>query len=257
MWIMEIKQRPKHRKNARKCTEYTPYKDTLSSGSDLSAIRISYNADERDNTMSQYTYELRDNAATLETFEWDNVWWEQANKQDIARVLYIGDSISCATRGIATTSSDGKILFDGFGTSKALDNPFLIDSIRMFAKQQKYRHAILFNNGLHGWHLDDDVQYLYYYEEAVKFLLDEFKDTPIFIVLTTSVSDTERDQRVKHRNKIAANIAAKYGLPVIDLYSTSVKFAEFRAKDGVHYNSDGYRKFAEQIVSALENIDMK
>ncbi len=207
--------------------------------------------------MSQYTYEHENKNTALETFEWDNVWWEQPDRSDVSRVLYIGDSISCNTRRIATSYSEGKILFDGFGTSKALDNPFLFDSIRMFAKQQKRRDAILFNNGLHGWHLDDDTQYLYYYEETVKFLLNEFKDTPIVIILTTSVSDTEREQRVKCRNKVAAQVAAKYRLPIIDLYSLSSKYAEFRTADGVHFNTDGYGKFAEQIVCDLKNINVK
>lgn len=206
--------------------------------------------------MSQYTYEFENKNTELETYEWDNVWWEQANRNNISRVLYIGDSISCATRRIATSCSEGKILFDGFGTSKALDNPFLFDSIRMFAKQQRYRQAVLFNNGLHGWHLDDK-QYAYCYEKTVRFLLDEFKDTPIFIVLTTSVSDTEREQRVKRRNEVAAKTADKYGLSIIDLYSISAEFFELRANDGVHFNADGYKKFAEQIICDLKAVNMK
>ena len=204
--------------------------------------------------MSQYTYEVENKSTELETYEWDNVWWEQANKNNISRVLYIGDSISCATRRIATSCSGDKILFDGFGTSKALDNPFLFDSIRIFAKQQRYRDAVLFNNGLHGWHLDDDKQYAYHYEKTVKFLLDEFKDTPIVIVLTTSVSNAEREQRVKRRNEVAAKIAEKYRLSIIDLYSISAKFSEFRIHDGVHFNADGYQKFAEQIICDLKTI---
>ena len=207
--------------------------------------------------MSQYTYEHENKDTSLETYEWDNVWWEQPHKHDVPRVLYIGDSISCATRRIATSYSADKILFDGFGTSKALDNPFLFDSIRIFAKQQKHRDVILFNNGLHGWHLDDDIQYLHYYDKMLQFLLDEFKDTPIVIVLTTSVSDEEREKRVKERNKAALKAAARYGLPVIDLYSTSAEVAEFRTADGVHFNTEGYRKFAEKIVSDLKNIIAK
>ena len=207
--------------------------------------------------MSQYTYEHENKAAALETYEWDNVWWEQPGRNDVSRVLYIGDSISCNTRRTATSCSGGQILFDGFGTSKALDNPFLFDSIHMFAKQQKHRDAILFNNGLHGWHLDDDIQYLHYYEKTIKVLLDEFKDIPLVILLTTSVSDIEREQRVKRRNKAASQVAAKYGLSVIDLYSISLEATEFRTADGVHFNTDGYKIFAEHIVSDLKNIIVK
>ncbi len=207
--------------------------------------------------MSQYTYEFEDKNIELETYEWDNVWWEQTNRNDVARVLYIGDSISLATRRLATVGAKDKILFDGFGTSKAVDNPFLFDSIRIFAKQQKYRNAVLFNNGLHGWHLDDDTQYLYYYEKMVKFLIDEFKDTPIFIVLTTSVTDEKTEQRVKRRNEVAVKVANKYGLPIIDLYSISAKFSELHTDDGVHFNDDCSKKFAEQIICDIKNIIIK
>ena len=207
--------------------------------------------------MGQYTYEFESKNTELETYEWDNVWWEQTSRNDVLRVLYIGDSISCGIRRIATSCSEDRILFDGFGTSKAVDNPFLFDSIRIFAKQQKYRDAVLFNSGLHGWHLDDDTQYRYCYEKMIKLLLDEFKDTPIVIVLTTSVSNTEREKRVKRRNEVAAKIADKYGLPIIDLYSISAEFSEFRTNDGVHFNADGYKKFAEQIICDLKTINVK
>ena len=207
--------------------------------------------------MSNSTYEFENKNNELETYEWDNVWWEQTNRNDVARVLYIGDSISLATRNFATIGAKDKILFDGFGTSKAVDNPFLFDSIRIFAKQQKYRNAVLFNNGLHGWHLDDDTQYMYYYEKMVKFLIDEFKDTPIFIVLTTSVTDEKTEQRVKRRNEVALKVANKYGLPIIDLYSISAKFSELHTDDGVHFNDDCSKKFAEQIICDIKNIIIK
>lgn len=203
--------------------------------------------------MSQYTYEFENKATELETYEWDNVWWEQTEKTDTPRVLYIGDSISCNARIIATAVSKNELLFDGFGTSKALDNPFLFDSIRIFAKQQKNRNVVIFNNGLHGWHLDDEEQYPYYYEKTVKFLLDEFKE-PLAIVLTTSVADEEREQRVKVRNEIAKKTAEKYNLPIIDLYSVSVEFASLRTEDGVHFTYAGYEKLAEKILEDLKTI---
>jgi len=206
--------------------------------------------------MSQYTYEFENKKTKLETYEWDNVWWEQTNNQNAPRVLYIGDSISCNARTIATTVSKDRIMFDGFGTSKALDNPFFFDSIRIFARQQQKRDAVIFNNGLHGWHLDDEEQYPYYYEKAVKFLLDEFKDTPIAIVLTTSVWNEEREQRVKRRNEVAKKIAEKYGLPIIDLYSTSVEITELHT-DGVHFTDDGYKKLAERILSDLKALNVE
>ena len=194
--------------------------------------------------MSQFTYQSEINGTALETYEWDNVWIEQTANLDGNRVLYIGDSISCGTRNIATSLSEGRYLFDGFGTSKALDNPFLFDSIRLFASQLTKTETVIFNNGLHGWHLND--------EKVIQFLLSEFEGKKIFLVLTTSVADSDREKRVKARNKAVCELAEKYSLPVIDLYSTSVEYVNFRIDDGVHYISDGYRKFAAKILEDIK-----
>lgn len=201
--------------------------------------------------MSRFTYESEINGTPLETYEWDNVWIEQTANLDGKRVLYIGDSISCGTRNIATSLSEGRYLFDGFGTSKALDNPFLFDSIRLFVSQLTKTETVIFNNGLHGWHLNDETEYPEFYEKVIQFLLSEFEGKKIFLVLTTSVADSDREKRVKARNKAVCELAEKYALPVIDLYSTSVKYKNFRIDDGVHYISDGYRKFAAEILGKI------
>ena len=67
------------------------------------------------------------NQPQYETYEWDNVWLDHAEDLSRRRVLYIGDSISCGSRHIATGQTCEEILFDGFGTSKALDNPYFKD----------------------------------------------------------------------------------------------------------------------------------
>ena len=95
-----------------------------------------------------FTYEKDDIAEKLETFEWDNTWIDHPGDSTKKRILYIGDSISCATRYVATCQSDGKMAFDGYGTSKGLDNPYFQDSLKLFASQEGYRDVIIFNNGL-------------------------------------------------------------------------------------------------------------
>lgn len=203
--------------------------------------------------MSQFTYEAEDRNLELEELEWDNVWWEQTSDHTTARVLYIGDSISCGTRHIATKCSDGKLLFDGFGTSKAVDNPYFAASLDIFAKQQKTRKIVIFNNGLHGWHLEDAAEYKEYYEKQVQFMLEEFKETPLALVLTTCI-EGERNDRVIIRNNCVREIAEKYHLPIIDLYEVSVKYVHLRSNDGVHFTEEGYHKLAHKILSAIYDI---
>ena len=204
--------------------------------------------------MSQYTYEHENKGTALEKYEWDNVWWEQTDKRNTPRVLYIGDSISCGTRKIATEVSNGEILFDGFGTSKAVDNPYYADTLRLFAKQQGKREVVLFNNGLHGWHLDDETDYAREYEKMICFLMKEFEGTPILLVLTTHVANEERDARVQVRNRVICELAKKYGLSVIDLYTVTKEHSELIGPDGVHLSKEGYQLLASTLVGRVKEF---
>ena len=204
--------------------------------------------------MSSYTYEFKDKSGKLEQYEWDNVWWENADKSGVPRVLYIGDSISCATRRIATEVSAETIYFDGIGTSKAVDNPYFKDTVRLFAAQEGEREVVLFNNGLHGWQLDDEGAYRENYEDLVKFLVEEFKESEVILVLTTAVTDAVRDARTKVRNRAVSEIAEKYGLEVIDLYSLTDARRDLISSDGVHLLPEGYKILASALVEKVREV---
>lgn len=207
--------------------------------------------------MSNDTYETGAVCTPLETFEWDDAWIEQANDREKPRVLYIGDSISRGTRRVATFRSGERIYFDGFATSKAVDNPYFAPALSVFAKQQARREAVVFNNGLHGWHLKDDTEYKEHYERMVQYLLEEFSDTPIALVLTTYVNSEVRYDRVIARNKAATEIAEKYGLAVIDLYTVSKDHADLLTPDNVHFTQAGYELLADALIAGVTNLSPK
>ena len=207
--------------------------------------------------MSDFSYEYGCKNAVLEKYEWDNIWFESTEIVDARRLIYIGDSISCATRRVATAVAQGAMLVDGLGTSKSLDNPYFFDTIRLFAQQQGTRAAILFNNGLHGWHLNDETEYKARYREMLQFLLKEFEATPVFLVLTTAVADAERNKRVIVRNNVVLELADEYDLPVIDLYSLTDAHRDLLSADGVHLTAQGYEMLANKIVKAVsENLNI-
>ena len=199
--------------------------------------------------MSNFTYENENRTNRLETYEWDNNWIEHADKQ-VRRVLYIGDSISCNLRRIVTAKAEGELYVDGFGTSKAVDNPYFKESVRLFGLQQGEREAVLFNNGLHGWHLEDETEYARLYEEMVCFLMKEYEGAPLYLVLTTFVSNEERCRRVLVRNRIAGAIADKYGLSVIDLYTPSAEIPHL-LRDGVHFQPEGNDILAKALLDEI------
>lgn len=190
----------------------------------------------------------------LETYEWDNTWIEKSEDTSLARCLYIGDSISCGTRTFLNgTVSKGEILFDGFGTSKALDNPYFFRSLSIFAEQEpKKRDIVIFNNGLHGWHISED-DYFILYGNFLDLLIKEFTQTPICPVLSTYVTNADyHNDRVKRRNELALKAARERQLEVIDLYTVSESNKELLLNDGVHFSDAGYIALAQAVMNFLK-----
>ncbi len=188
----------------------------------------------------------------LENYEWDNTWIEKTEQITEKRVLYIGDSISCGTRTQANIIADGEILFDGFGTSKSLDNPYYVESLLSFTKQGPDRKVIIFNNGLHGWHIPED-RYEELYVNFVNELVVNFPDTVFVLVLTTFVTNEKfHNDRVIERNEIAMKIAKRFNLPIIDLYTVSEENKEFISDDGVHFLEKGYQILANEVLSVVK-----
>lgn len=198
--------------------------------------------------MSTYTYETEDRAAVLETWEWDNAWIERTDDRDTLRVLYIGDSISVDTRQAINRQAGDSLRCDSFSTSKAVDNPCFGEAVRLFASQQPKRDTILFNNGLHGWHLDDEEEYPRHYEKMVRYLQTAFPGIPVVAVLTTHVASEKRDARVVARNEAVKVIAAKCGLSVIDLYTPTAANPALLGKDGVHFTPEGWQTLADTLI---------
>ena len=199
--------------------------------------------------MSKFTYESGNRTNALETYEWDNVWWEQTENQTAKRILYIGDSISCGTRHAITKLTESAVLCDGFGTSKALDNPCFKPAVELFMAQQSRCDLILFNNGLHGWHLTEG-EYGKHYEEMLKFLLKAEKK--LFVLLTTDdMSSPDHNERAGARNEMAKALAEKYSLPVIDLHTVAVNNPQYHTGDGVHFTAEGYELLAKCILEKI------
>lgn len=190
---------------------------------------------------------------TLETYEWDQTWIENAEDMLNPRILYIGDSISIPTRVKLNGYFGGNIRVDGFASSKAADHPFFAESVRLFTAQQKapYR-AVLFNNGLHGWHLDDVQAYPLRYESLVARIKKLFPQAKLIILTTTPLKDAEMDLRVQKRNNAALKTAEKYKTGIIDMYNASPELKSYLSEDGVHFTDEGYRILADTVASGIK-----
>ncbi len=207
----------------------------------------------------KFTYEV-ERERMLETYEWDNIWWEHAEDEEKNRILLVGDSISCGYRGFINKILDKKAFADGIGTSKSLANDSLIALIDYVFVQKKNYKIIQFNNGLHGWHLSAD-EYEYYYDKTIKHIKEKYPEVKVVIALTTPLRNKEKideydkqNAMVKERNNAAIRVAKKHGLAVNDLYSVIEDFPQYYKNDGVHLNDEGYEKLAQKCVEVFKNI---
>ena len=205
------------------------------------------------------TYQENNTTSALEEFEWDRLWWEHTEDNTKKRVLIIGDSISSNFRWRMVDELQGEIHPDGFASSKALDNPYLLESIKLFSKQSLKYDAVYVNNGLHGWHLSAE-EYEILYKNYLTALKELFGDAKLFVGLTTPVRNKEnmnefgeRNAEVLRRNQAALKIAEELNLKTIDLYSVLIDHPEL-CTDGVHQTEEGNTLLAKKVIEEIKKV---
>ena len=111
---------------------------------------------------------------------------------------------------------------------------------------KQYRFAVIhFNNGLHGWGYSEKQ-----YRDGLQRLMECFEkhapDAKLIWATTTPVRDrddlskiSDQTERVKARNKIAAEIMKKAGIATDDLYGLVEQHPDWQSGDGVHFNGKG------------------
>ena len=208
--------------------------------------------------MPDWTYQFTEAKTSYETYEWGNFWIDHANDKDSKRIFYIGDSISGGIRPQLAALTADRFRIDSFATSMALDNPFLTEYISLCQKQlslvSEKHDYLIFNNGLHGWHLSED-DYMHWYEKTAVYLLSTFSDSTVVFALTTAVADAQREERVAERNDCAAKIAKELGVQTIDLYTLSKQHPNLISADGVHYTEQGCTLFAQKIIEFIDKCE--
>lgn len=189
-----------------------------------------------------------------ETFEWIQSWCDHADKNDLPRVLLVGDSIARAYREKVGELLRGKYYVDYIATSYAIDQPIYVNLITAFAKDSDYA-LIYFNHGLHGLHMTDRV----YGEGVEKLLADIGKGKKVVLAMSTLVKekgnariDYRQTGIVLRRNRVMEKIAARNGYAMDDLYAVSANIPnEYRLEDGTHYDENGSARLAESVARSI------
>lgn len=199
---------------------------------------------------------MKEAESILEQKEWTNLWWEAAPDHSKPRVLLIGDSITNGYQPAVNLALREEVYANAWASSKALDHRWYLDELEFVWRQNDYDYRLIhFNNGLHGWHLGIDA-YERLYENTVKYMMEKHPSAKLTLALSTPVCvsgsltelDPHHNAEVMKRNEAVCGIAAKYGLPVNDLYTPMIGKKEFRQEDGYHYNAAGIA-YQGQIVA--------
>ena len=191
-----------------------------------------------------------------ERIEWADIWVTDADKDDLPRVLLIGDSITRGYFGEVEKRLMGKAYCARLTTSKCVSDSSFPDEVQLLLKQ--YRFAVIhFNNGLHGWGYTEDQ-----FRDGLVKLMDAFKEhaagAKLVWATTTPVRDRdnlqqigERTERVRARNQIATEIMKECGVPTNDLYGLVEQHPDWHSGDGVHFNGKGKEA---QSVAVAESV---
>lgn len=191
-----------------------------------------------------------------ERIEWADVWVTDADKNDLPRVLLIGDSISRGYFDGVERLLAGKAYCARLATSKCVADPAFLDEVLLLLKQ--YRFSVIHvNNGLHGFGYTED-QYRTGLAKLLETLEGQSHGAKLIWAMTTPMREqkdlsqiAELTKRVKVRNEIAAELTQGRSIATNDLYGLVESHQEFWSGDGVHFNDKGREVQARQVADAV------
>lgn len=172
--------------------------------------------------------------------------------------MLVGDSITAGYFPYVASIAEDQAYASLLATSKAVDNPDLIHEMAYAFRHGNNSYGVIhFNNGLHGWHVSQEV-YANKLEEAVIWLKEHAPAAKIILALSTSVwvkgqpaaPDQEKDRIIRFRNESVLHIAQRYQCEVNDLYTAMNGRPEYRTDDGYHFHETG-KKEQGKIVAAI------
>ncbi len=192
-----------------------------------------------------------------EPIEWSQFYWYETDQPELPRVLLIGDSIVVGSREEVGKRLAGKATVGMMATSKIVGDPGYLLELEL-AFSDYLPQVIVFNNGLHGHDYTDD-----FYRDGLVVTIERLKakcpnaklawrsSTPVTLKDKPAELDPVLNALVIRRNRIAAEVMEKQGIPVFDLYSQLLNHPELRLADGHHYLLEGYGYIADFLAPKI------
>lgn len=186
-----------------------------------------------------------------ERIEWCDIWFTDAEKDALPRVLLIGDSITRSYFDGVEHALKDKAYCGRLTTSRSVCDPVFFEELALVLKQYRFE-VVHFNNGLHGWDYTEPQ-----YREGMDHLLATLKalapGAKLICANTTPVREDpaapDKMPRIAERNQIAAEICAKNAVPIDDLYAVVAPNPGYFSGDGVHLNEEGRAALASAVAA--------
>jgi len=193
--------------------------------------------------------------AKHEDIEWCDVWMPNMTRNDLPRVLLIGDSITRAYYKDVEKKLKGKAYCARVATSAAVGDPVLPMQLHAFLSETKF-DVIHFNIGMHGWGYSEG-DYRKYLPEVLKVIR---KDAPGARLIWASTTPVRKDRepgpsndRIRARNEIAQKYFAPLRIPIDDLYTLMASHTDMHSDD-VHFNGEGAALQADQVAAEIMKL---
>ena len=194
-----------------------------------------------------------------EYIEWTNIWQEGADRNDLPKVLLLGDSIVSAYRDSVGEKLKGEFYVDKIATSRSFDQKFYWDQLDLYLGDPKIKYdMIFFSFGLHGFHISTEE-----YGKLLDVLAKRLKKTGAklcYMLTTPMINPNNEDfiacqmKLVVERNDTALQVMKENSIDVFDQYTPVLGNMEIRAADPYHYNAVGIDLQASLVAEKIKEI---
>ncbi len=188
-----------------------------------------------------------------ERIEWCDIWFTDANKDALPRVLLIGDSIARGYFPEVESALADRAYCGRYTTSRSVCGPVFFRELSLVLAQYPYA-VIHVNNGLHGWAYTE-AEYKAGLRRLFETLAQEAPDAQIVWATTTPVQAdggmAGHAARVPERNAIATEMARDHGIPINDLYALAATNPDHIGRDGVHFSGAGRTAQGSQVAAHI------
>lgn len=174
------------------------------------------------------------------------------------RMLIVGDSITGGINSVIREVINSAWEVDSFTTSLPINDRDFLPQLKNALLQSGLQYDMIhFNNGGHGGETNEEYEESY--REAIALIRKLHPNAKIVLATCIVAYVPEPDGSfikrlvrwhgmTDSRDNICRKLCKEYGFELNDFAEYSVKIKDDHRPDGIHYNKEGSRKLAFQII---------